>query len=236
MHISLNELMLTCQKAARGTGIAEGAAEDLRKAALWLALHGFPAVDSVYDALVAVESGVSAYGEFTLSDDAIDWHPGCGAEGLSAASIGGAAADLFTLFLPNEDGTACLRSVDVPLLQLAQFAANMPATARILIRWFDQNSRIDFRLTAGELGLIACKGAAYASGRFQFEVSQHTCGNVTVDDNFTVVAEDENMSLRGLDVDEVIWEKLKAFADLTLVEPTARSRALGAGAGLDDND
>lgn len=233
MHASLNSLMLISQKAARGAGVAEGAAEDAGSAAVWLALRGFPALEAVYAAVAAVDKGQSIYGDVSVSRNTIDWDPGVGDRSLSAALIGGAAADLFSAVPYNDEPVACLHNVDVPLMQLAYFAGNKDGTGPIRIRYSEETVSMVYSLEDGHLHLIAGEDTPYSSGRYRFEATREPASGR---DNATVIGEDRTLYLSGIELDEDVWQKLRAYAELTFVEPTERSRVMGAGAGINDND
>ena len=68
MHVSVNELMLTSQKAALGAGVSAGAGEDLGNAAVWLGARGFPVIEVVHNALLAAQSEMSVYGMRPLTN------------------------------------------------------------------------------------------------------------------------------------------------------------------------
>lgn len=238
MHVSVNELTLVSQKAALGAGVTEGAAEDLGNAAVWLGLRGFSAVEAVHDALLGARRGKAVYGNATLSGPRVQWGPVQTGRALSAAMVGGAAADLFSLVRKAEGGFACMRELDVPLLQLAGFAKSAgKLSSQTIVRWFNRDSEIAFCMQGGSLRILAEKGTPYAGGPFQFEASCQEAGwRVDHEKSIPEVPENNGMYLYGYEVDEKIWYELKQLADLILVEPTERSRALGARPGLTDND
>ena len=95
MHVSVNELMLTSQKAALGAGVSAGAGEDLGNVAVWLGARGFPVIEAVHDALLAAQSGTSVYGKATVNEHRAEWAPQQAGQALSAALVGGACAKFF---------------------------------------------------------------------------------------------------------------------------------------------
>lgn len=240
MIVSLNEIEVNLRKAAIGAGLPLGLAEDLGRAATWLAVFELPAVAICLGALEHLRAGTA--GEARLEEnEAGSWVLRSNAVAqLSSLYAGPAAADL--LLVAASEGTLPVRlwldATDRPLLALA-------AVCDLLVRRGDVVLECACVLTGGEVPL-----AFHEQGRVTFSQDParlpSPCsisltlsmarGERAETQGQDFFACQERIADRGVAVDVSDWQRIQQLVAETLVPASELSRLQGAGAGLSDND
>lgn len=212
MRVSVNEVLLTVLKAARGCGLREGLCEDLARAAAWLCGHG---MDGLGAALAAMESpGARAPAACAVQPSRWVFDP------ASAAVAGPSALDLV---IATPARTALLARLDAPLLLLGLagvaahdhgrgFALSGAGGSGVVVTaaaigWTDPGAP----LLRGDTVLLEDAGQRRAGAPLE-------------------------ASRDGVVVDDGALERVRALAARTLVPASDASRVHGAGAGLVDTD
>jgi hypothetical protein len=218
MLCSLNEIEAQLRKAARGTGLSWGLAEEAGRAARWLAMHGIDA-SPIFAALFEQNDG-RAYDEITIMPGTEPWQA---KGGMLCPLIAGAA--LVDRAEEIADGKAvALAAIAWPVL-LAPFAA-MVATATgacIALDW--PGTRFTFADGASRLEgtseVTTTASAPHAS-----------CSRLVGAAQGTALRSEIAGGLVAPDV----WTRLDVFVQRTYVPASDESRLKGAGAGLLDTD
>ena len=241
MRQSLSELYSTVRKAAVGRGAPHGIAEELADAVCWLESLSFDGVSCAVDCLADWPSNTSAVRLLRDETGLIleTAKPGTAASALLA---GPALGDLLQTGAVPESGFSV--SVDVPLLALAAVAQ---ACARLNQRaWFminldgqtvvaDCNQEFCQMITVTQqLTATAPQATEVTLWPSQPGQSSNTMECLITQEEFN--RRRNNALTKGLEVCDVPLKQLEAWAALTLVAETDRSRETGAGAGLLDND
>jgi hypothetical protein len=229
--------MVVGYKAAIGCGVSTGGAEDFGRAATWLAVRGLPALDSMLAALGAVDSERTDYGNACFDSRGAEWHSG--GTGLSAALLGAAPAALFvSLAVENEGSRLHLFDVDVPLLQLPHFAnAAVRHELPCRVVWHTQLSDARVACMPGEVTVSSGQVRFGGERALRMDVRLFSPGQDSqIAHRVLDTQREQEIYHHGYAVDDDGWARLCRYADNILVAATERSRALGAGAGLRDND
>ena len=241
MRQSLSELYSTVRKAAVGRGAPHGIAEDLADAVCWLNSLGFDGVSCAVDCLTHWPSDTSAVRLLRDETGLIleNVKPGTAASALLA---GPALGDLLQTGAVPDSGFSV--SVDVPLLVLAavaQTCARLKQRASLMIH-------LEGQAVIGECNQETCQIITVTpqiatSAPQATEVTLWPCQPDRSSGNIDYLLNQEEFSRRrnsalttGLEVCDGSLKQLEAWAALTLVPETERSRETGAGAGLLDND
>lgn len=237
VRISLNELSITSHKAALGAGVSTGAAEDLAKAVWWLAVRQLPVLRPVLQGLDAVDTARSVFGQASITKNRIAWHSLQPDKNLSAALIGGAASDLLLSLSVSGMAGLYMLDLDCPLLLLPHFAsAATKAGLNVHILWATEGAQIELTGTDDRIHIVHSEGDPVQCGRYKLQVTlERTVADLSSPLLFQG-AREPDIHRHGYEIEENDWSDLGAFADRNLVRATARSRAVGAGAGLSDND
>lgn len=215
MHYSLNEIEALCKRAARGSGLSWGLAEEAARASRWLAAYGLPG-PQMLAALLELNDQLlfSDVAPVSLADI---W---CAPLGRLSPLIAGAAmSDCATRIRSGQ--SICMRNVTQPLL-VVPFArtAALYLNTCVVIEWDDVSMTTD-------------------GHRLSMQGNADTL-NVEHTDNLTCstgadLTNKIPSAYRG-EIDHEIWTCLSRFANRTYAPSTAQSRAAGAGAGRDGND
>lgn len=216
---SANELAALARRGARGAGLAWGLAEEVGRAAHWLALHRLPGIGLLARQLRRID-GV-AYDALLPVMEETHWSAREGA--LCPLVTGSALGDCARGLAPGQRIT--LTAVDSPLL-LAAFLGRAARAAgqSFELRWLGATLRCDpggLRIDTAEPAALAAEQAAEVA----FRVLQG-------EGDGPVVAPQPG----GIEVAPDDWTVLKALAARTYVPATEESRLRGAGAGLKDDD
>jgi len=217
MHVSLNEIETEVRKAARGSGLAWGQAEEAGKAARWLAARDVDILPVVADVLEAHLVGHLAT-NIILSGGR--WR---GADQpLSPFVAGPAITD--HAYLLAEGGRIEIGAMARPIL-LVPFAS---AAARFL------GAAIDIVLPSAQTSVTSAGADRTALAvMLRIELSEKIDCVRSRDSVVTNVAQ---ASLTGAEVEPEAWARLARLAHRTYVPASSVSRERGAGAGAIDND
>ena len=241
MRQSLSELYSTVRKAAVGRGAPHGIAEDLADAVCWLNSLSFDGVSCAVDCLAHWPSDTSAVrllrdeNGLTLETENTD-------TAASALFAGPALGDLLQTGAVPDSGFSV--SVDVPLLALAavaQTCARLKRRAWLMIHLQGQAVIADCNeetcqliTVTPQLTITAPPVTEVTLWPSQPDQSSSEIGALI---NHKEFSQRRNRALtKGLEVCDGSLEQLEAWAALTLVPESDRSRETGAGAGLLDND
>ena len=206
MICSLNEIDAHVKKAARGSGLAWGLAEEAGKAARWLEGHR---LDSLPLFAALLEAGVN--GPLRIADDV--WRAEHGA--LHPIIAGAALSDQAAQAVRP----ITLADVVFPMLLVPFAVLAVRATGTLYaLRWDavivsvtpDNVSTLGTGLRAASAD-VRCYDAP-ASGRVLHPMPA------------------------GVPVDDTVWARLDVLAKRTYVPASDISRRRGAGAGMIDND
>ncbi len=209
MSYSLNEIDTLCRKAARGTGLDWGHAEDAGKAARWLQARDLPGAECL---LTCLEAGDAAR---PIEVQGAEWR----ADGPLCPIVAGASLCDHAELLADQAVT--LHDVRAPLL-LAPFAAAAAARMGRAIRLAWQDAALTFGPAARFDGSRTALRAP-AAGRVTWGPAEDA-------------ASDEGPRTSRAHLPRDIYDRLDALARRTYAPATEESRAAGAGAGLTDND
>lgn len=216
MSHSLNEIEALSKRAARGAGLSWGIAEEGARAVRWLASHDLPSGPLLADLLEQTDQ-VARETLAPLSLDGI-WSA---ASGTLCPLASGATlndfADRMSAGQPIE-----MARVSHPLL-VVPFAAwaAIHLDALIKISW------LSVRIITDGYGIWTDDPKNKIS---ETCAASLICGKAArADETLT------KPSLRG-EIPQVDWVRLGKLAHRTYAPATEESRALGAGAGVSDND
>jgi hypothetical protein len=216
-HASLNEIDALVRKAARGAGLSWGLAEEVGKSARELAMTGSGALQLVADVLEAGQAGrlsrrIALNGSGWSAADPLPIDP---------LALGPSLIDHAGLL---KDG--CL-DIEGPIGAPALLLPFLAAAARSV---------------AGTLAVSTDLGAAEVSGDAEVgTVPQALAGEVRrLRLSWLEAAADRAPAARpavtAVYLPQALKQRFEALAALTYVPSSERSRATGAGAGLNDND
>ena len=218
MKRSLNEIEQTCRKAARGSGLPWGVADDTGRAIRWL--HAFQ-LDGVSSLIALLERfDHQRPGDYAPRSLAGVWQGPYNV--LSPIMTGLALSDCMGM-LP-EHGIKT-REIACPILvagYVGQTISNPEQS--VTLCW----SSIRLSIVHDRLTIIGDEAALYTD-----RADRLTCGKTRFDSGHGSVRYPQVGDTR---VNTGAWEKLENRAWLTYVESTESSRLSGAGAGLNDND
>lgn len=215
MPYSLNEIEALCKRAARGSGLSWGLAEEAARASRWLVSYGLPG-PQMLAALLELND------RLLFSDVAPESLSGIWSAPLGRMSpvIAGAALSDSAAHISTGE-PIIMQNLTQPLL-LVPFAGTVARHLGtcVVIEWDDIKMSTDgYSLSMQGNSLTA--------------TAQHTqtltCAAGVDLGNKLPAAYRGNM-----DADS--WACLSRFADRTYAPATEQSRASGAGAGLDGND
>ncbi len=218
MKRSLNEIEQTCRKAARGSGLPWGVADDTGRAVRWL--HAFQ-LDGV-SSLIALLERFDHHRPVDYAPESLDgiWQGPYNV--LSPIMTGLALSDCMGLMQGRSIET---REIACPILvagYIGQTVLNKGQS--VTTGWLSISLSID----RDRLTIIGDKGDLYTdrAGRLTCEKApfDRDCGG----SRYPRVGDTR--------VNAGAWEKLENRAQLTYVKATEASRLSGAGAGLNDND
>jgi len=241
MRQSLSELYSTVRKAAVGRGVPHGIAEDLADAVCWLNSLSFDGVTCAVDCLAHWPSDTSAV-RLLRDENGLILETENADTAASALFAGPALGDLLqTGAVPNCGFSV---SVDVPLLALAavaQTCARLKRRAWLMIHLQGQAVIADCNEETCQLITVTPQLTITAPPATEVTLwpshPDQSSGDIGALINQEEFSRRRNRALtKGLEVCDGSLEQLEAWAALTLVPESDRSRETGAGAGLLDND
>jgi hypothetical protein len=216
---SLNEVESYGRRAARGSGMHWGLAEEAGKAARWLAERNMPGAQLLACLLTANRE--RNYEDMAPVITGNRWKAANGE--LCPVCSGAALRDRIDLL--TRDQEVRLSAVAYPLLLIPFLDQSWrPDGATYVLRWGD----IRVSVSAGDVALECCEDSVLLSER---------ADEVTVQMGATRTAQPTQQP-RSVAVGTPIstWRALDALAKRTYVAASEESRARGAGAGSADND
>jgi hypothetical protein len=241
MRQSLSELYSTVRKAAVGRGVPHGIAEDLADAVCWLNSLSFDGVTCAVDCLAHWPSDTSAV-RLLRDENGLILGTENADTAASALFAGPALGDLLqTGAVPNSGFSV---SIDVPLLALAavaQTCARLKRRAWLMIHLQGQAVIADCNEETCQLITLTPQLTITAPPATEVTLwpshPDQSSGDIGALINHEEFSRSRNRALtKGLEVCDGSLEQLEAWAALTLVPESDRSRETGAGAGLLDND
>ncbi len=241
MRQSLSELYSTVRKAAVGRGAPHGIAEDLADAVCWLDSLSFDGVSCAVDCLAHWPSDTPAV-RLLRDENGLVLETAKPDTAASALFAGPALGDLLQTGAVPDAGFSV--SVDVPLLVLAavaQTCVRLKRRAWLMIHLQDQAVIADCNQETCQIITVAQQITITAQQATEVTLwpsqPDQNSGNIGCLINQEEFSRRRNRALtKGLEVCDGSLEQLEAWAALTLVPESDRSRETGAGAGLLDND
>ena len=241
MRQSLSELYSTVRKAAVGRGAPHGIAEDLADAVCWLDSLSFDGVSCAVDCLAHWPSDTPAV-RLLRDENGLVLETAKPDTAASALFAGPALGDLLQTGAVPDSGFSV--SVDVPLLALAavaQTCARLKRRAWLMIHLQGQAVIADCNEETCQLITVTPQLTITAPPATEVTLwpsqPDQNSGNIGCLINQEEFSRRRNRALtKGLEVCDGSLEQLEAWAALTLVPESDRSRETGAGAGLLDND
>ncbi len=205
MIYSLNEIDSHCKKAARGAGMAWGYAEEIGKAARWLAAFKLPGVNLLCSFLIQTEHE-------KLKPPIIESqnHIHADHDILCPIHTGSYIADTF---VGSSNQEYSFKRLGFPLL-LLPFLARLADQAKLSISYQYHDNLFNYadgKLKSNVNGTLICDYVKYADGIF---TAQPVNG--------------ENARVTGQEIDTADWNFLNSYAHKTYVPATEQSRR-GAG-------
>ena len=214
MFVSLNEVESTIRKAFRGAGYHWGEAEEAGKAAVWLVRRNLPVIKPFLRLLRSLDGSPGSLRPIVSADV---WRSASGrlCPILTGIVLADAAMEL------KIGSEICFQNVLTPILlaPFASFAAN-GTQLNLSLHWpgnkiVAQGNKCDSDLLNADDQATTFLRVRPPNGTF---------------DALTSGGE------KTLEVGSGLWTELNQFAAETYVPASEISRAVGAGAGLTDND
>ena len=242
MRQSISEFGQLVLKAAAGVGVPLGIAEDIVQSVLWLQMRGFPADQSICQALTCLDRGDATPG--TVADwsrHELRAQPG---KKLSSIYLSVFLMDALQTGWPAIGESFIYAGVDSPLPVLGALAwANNEAKRSFRLEFVTDEQAFSVKLVAGRVTVhkfqkqatSALSGAGCVIVQDMDTKPCHDGVELMLDER---LAEDlVRAGCRvGLTADAASVARLKAFANRMLVSESDRSLRQGAGAGVIDAD
>lgn len=214
MTHSLNEIEALSKRAARGSGLSWGLAEEAAKGTRWLASFGLPGPQLLADLLELNDQRA----EIDVSPMSLEgvWKAPAGRMSplIAGASLSDCAGRLLAL------GHIQLQSVSYPLLSVPFLGgAALRLECAVSVEWGD------VRLTTDGYQLSVVGGDSLLADHTEL-MTVHAPAQMSASKTPVMRAQ----------VTPESWSRLSAFAHRTFAPATQESRMLGAGAGVSDND
>jgi hypothetical protein len=218
MQCSLNEIEAELRKAARGSGLSWGLAEEAGKAGRWLEMHGIECLP-VFAALFEQNDG-RPYDEIAIMQAEERWR--ASGSKLCPLIVGAALVDRAEAIAGG--GTVELAAIAWPVLLVPFTAAVATATGMpIVLGW----PGVRFTFAEGCVRREATRDVTAIAW-----TPQASCSRLVGAVQGTVVRPE----IASAAVAENVWARLDAFVERTYVPASDESRLKGAGAGLLDTD
>ena len=216
---SLNEVEIYGRRAARGSGMCWGLAQEAGSAVRWLAERGLPGVELLAGLLTA--NAERSYERMVPTIHGGRWRALDGQ--LCPVCSGATLLDRIHVLAPGEE--LCMERLAYPLL-LAPFLDQSwrPGGVSCELRW------ADVRISVSSLGVA-------------LECSEDSaCWSECADEVKVLVGAGpetrptHHPRIAGVETPISAWRAINALAKRTYVPASEESRARGAGAGSIDND
>lgn len=219
---SLNETTKLALLAAKGAGYSWGMAQEASRSVSWLVRQDLPGPKLLKKLLLnqstpeSIASSIPNISGNHLSANNDTW--------LCPLASGCAVSDSYLAL--NMDEPIVLTTMKVPVLMLPFVAQIALRSGKVLVLEFEgtcittNGEQIRFSsyedIAIGNAATVVCRAGSEVNSQFNpaDRVAQH--------DRATVDQQD--------------WDALTAYAQKTYAPATQKSRALGAGSGLNDND
>lgn len=216
MSWSLNEVESLARKAARGTGLSWGLAEEAGKATRWLASFGLPGPEML--AALLTRNDGAAYHTLCPADTTEIW-----------AAKSGALCPLVTGVVVCDHASELVQGREITLADTAFPLLLVPYVACAA-----ELTNASFTITWGATTITAGAGNHVIMGDTA-DVQATACETVHIRLADAAPGAALPPSNRG-DMSAETARTLNAFAQRTYAPDTPQSRLAGAGAGLTDND
>ncbi len=215
MMFSLNEIEAMGKRAARGTGLAWGLAEEAGKAARWLSACQLPGADMLLHVLTLNDG--REYEELApLSTEGV-WEAASGT--LCPLIAGPALADLAADIAKGRE--VQLGQISSPLM-LAPYLASLAA---------QKDCAVKLSWSGAEI-IITKEGLTIAGEAVLVPLAENVLCSRTDDQKPAILAR-----MTGCDIESEIWDQLAYLMTRYLAPDTEESRLAGAGgAEITDND
>lgn len=216
MSHSLNEIEAMAKRAARGSGLSWGLAEEAAKGTRWLCSFGLPGAELLAD-LLEMNDRWPLIDVSPVSLRADVWH--APARRMSPLIAGASLSDCAVRLL--ERGTIPMENVCVPLLAVPFMGgAALRLEQPVAATWQGVRLATDGRhlCVQGDAAALDTKLA----DRVVFSAPAALTG--------------PREPVVRARVPAACWDRLSVFAHRTFAPATEESRLRGAGAGLNDND
>ncbi len=215
-RLSFNELDALVRKAARGSGLSWGLAEEAGKAARSLGAVQAPMLEALAEVLEAQHSGRLST---AIEARGSDWSVGVDRP-LNPLVLGAAISDHVFVFL---NGTARVTgAIAQPSLLLPFLVTACLLSKRSLLVRTDRST-------------IGCSADGWDANAFPLLGDGVRLLEIEATESAT---EERRGAASGgaVSISEALRNRFERLAHLTYVPSSERSRAMGAGAGLNDND
>jgi len=218
---SLNETASRAKLAAKGAGYSWGMAEEVARAVFWLADRNLPGpamlleLLSCYSSTESVALGVPSIdeGQFSAKEK---W--------LCPVASGCALSDSCKKF--DDTTRIILSDVKCPLLLLPFIADIAKRSDSVIVLELDEHTVS----TDGNLVWLSVSNLASLK-----QAAAIVCRSASSAER-TLTSTGFGSSHNRAVIEDYVWEALGRYAHHTYAPATQSSRALGAGAGLNDND
>jgi hypothetical protein len=218
LYCSLNEIDALVRKAARGSGLTWGLAEEAGKATRWLAARRLPSV-TVVAGLLEQNDGLP-YEALCPQIENGAWRAKRGR--LCPLITGAALNDRVEAIAGGQD--ICLAVVSYPILLLPFLGRACEVTGQAIdLGWDDVRMRVlpEGSHIEGNGRDLGAAGATQVTVRAASQGASESVSSARTD---------------GIEVDPAVWSLLNQFAIRTYVPASEESRMRGAGAGDSDVD
>lgn len=230
MKVSLGEIQILSRKAALGSGLPFGLAEDLGAAVRLLCRSGLPAVSTLPQALTACTSNDSHRPpQITIKESTWYWTATLPSKALYSTVIGPSLADSLNAVGSDMPNRIVINDVDAPFL-LPGFLAH--SSVRCRVRW-DAASVL---VANGMVSRIDPGGAQSLAPNELSDVVIEPLNDIDTEASLSAVCNWDAAPRTGVEVDDDAWRRLEELASAILVPANEMSRLRGAGAGLIDTD
>ena len=221
MHVSLNEIAATVERAARGAGATAGADVEAGSAVAWLEARGVPALGHL---AAALDHGPAR--SLALDDGRV------ALAGASCAFHAGALIDMAVARLATGEGGLTVTEARDPQFLVAAADRFAPAGLALTIAWGVGEARFD---AAGALAFHGTVPGPAVAMTVDVRVGGPGPQASAWLDAATLDRRRRDAIARGVDVDPAVWARLRDVARRTYVPASAQSRSRGAGAEVDDS-
>ena len=221
-HFSLNQVDQTCRKAAKGTGLPWGLADDIGKAVRWLV--AFRLIDLATFAQYLQSYSEASYFDVIPQDLSSPLRARAGS--LNPLMTGMALSDQLAALVEGDVDAIHCSTIEHPIF-VAGFLGQSALTE-------DQT----LSLSWAEVELIFYREAIIVNGTKE-DLSRAMADQIVCKSCSPLSQQPSPATqpvIGSVEVETTTWQLLETLAHRTYVEATEQSRNAGAGAGLNDND